>query len=228
MTKQLHPLSAIFKLAVALAGTLALGFQAADMGGFFKPEFLMFFTHLSNIAVAAYLWAAGIRELMCGECECGRWLPRVKHALLLSINVTCLISTFLLNGGGVFSGGTFHPTMLVLHYVVPIAFNADFFLFDAKGTMTREEPLVWTVFPLAYLAVIYFVVLVLGISPHQGAGGFTDMAESRFPYPFMDIDKMGVGGVAGMVGVLLVAFIAFGYVYVAIDHKLARRGGEGK
>lgn len=45
---------------------------------------------------------------------------------------------------------------------------------------------------------------------------------SRYPYPFMDVDKLGWGTVLLTVLVLTVFFIALGYIWVLIDKGLAK------
>jgi hypothetical protein len=206
--------SIIFKLALAVAGTVALVAQCAQH----PASFWFFFTHLSNIAVAAYLYVAGIAALRDPARASRPPAPRIEHALILAITVTGLVAHFMLDGGGVFSGGAFHPEMLVMHYVVPVGMVADWLLFDEKGRMGWTEPPTWALFPLVYVVYIYVVVLGFGVSVTESSFG-----GSRWPYPFLNIDALGVGGVAVNLVALLVFFVAFGYLYVAIDRALARR-----
>ena len=215
--------SAAYKLVLAAVGTAGLLQSAGVLSGQPAPEFLLYFTNLSNIAVACYLWGAGIAELR--GAEEGRlrpWHGRFKHAMMLAITVTGLVAHFMLNCGGVMAGGTFHWEMLALHYVTPIGMVADWLLFDRKGTMDRMEPPTWTLFPLTYIVYIYVLVLGFGVSCASGVDFGTGTAASRFPYPFLDVDSLGVAGVAGIVAALVVVFVAIGYLYVWIDGRLAR------
>ena len=41
----------------------------------------------------------------------------------------------------------------LLHYVIPLAFVAYWMIFVPKGTLRWTAPLVWLIYPLAYLAV---------------------------------------------------------------------------
>lgn len=220
--------SLVYKVALAALGTAALLAQAGVFSGTIDPSFFHMFTHISNIAVVAYLWCAGF-VLAAGHVSAGTpWLAPVKHALMLAIMVTCLIAHFMLNGGMVFVGGKFFWTMLVMHYVVPLGMVADWLLFDDKGTMTWKEPPAWTLFPLAYVALVFAAVLGFGAS--FGASGTGDAAldatgfgNSRWPYPFLNIDALGVPAVLGFIAAMVVAFVALGYVFVAVDRVLARR-----
>lgn len=212
MRRRSQSMSAVYKLAVAVLGTWGLAAQLAEQ----PAGFLYFFTHISNMAVVAYLYGAAAHVARGGDAR-EPWHPLVKHALAMAITVTCLVAHFLLDGGGVWSGGSFHPQMLVLHYAVPAGMVGDWLLFDRKGTMRRWEPPLWTVFPLVYVAYIYVAVLGFGAAAGAGASG-------RWPYPFLDVDALGPAAEAGVLAALLAFFIALGYGYVAVDRALARRG----
>lgn len=209
--------SIIFKFTLAVAGTSALVAQCSAH----PASFWYFFTHISNIAVVGYLYVAAASAIIDPERAARPPAPRVEHALILAITVTCLVAHFMLGGGGVFSGGEFHPQMLVMHYVVPAGMVADWLLFDEKGRMGWKEPPTWTLFPLAYVAYIYVAVLGLGVSV-----GESELGSGRWPYPFLDLDELGVGGVSANIVGLFLFFIAFGYLYVALDRALARRSGS--
>jgi len=90
----------------------------------------------------------------------------------------------------------------------------DWLLFDEKPTMGFKEPLIWPLYPLTYFA--YIIVLVLGF-------GVQIKEKSRWPYGFMDFDKLGVPTVALTIVVLIVVFVALGYLYVVIDKKLGEK-----
>ena len=224
MLSQNRKASAAYKLVLAACGTAGLLGTSGVLSGYPSSTFLLYFTNLSNIAVACYLWGAGIAELRgVNEEQVRPWHGKVKHALMLAITVTGIVAHFMLNGGGVMAGGTFHWEMLLLHYVVPVGMIADWLLFDRKGTMTKAEPPTWTFFPLAYVVYIYVMVLGLGFSCESGVDFGNNMPASRFPYPFLDVDTLGAGGVVAIIVVLIVVFVALGYVYVLIDRKLASK-----
>ena len=209
--------SLAFKFFIAAAGTVALAEQAGLFAGQASPYFLFYFTNISNIAVTVYFWCAAVAQARGVVRDGAPWRPRLKHALTLAITVTGLVAHFMLNGGGVFTGGTFHWSMLVVHYIVPICTVLDWLVFDAKGTMSFREPPTWIAFPLCYL--VYINVLVLGVGLHASAD-----AGTRWPYPFLDIDALGVPMVALTIVGLVVFFILLGCLYVVIDRAMAKRG----
>lgn len=46
--------------------------------------------------------------------------------------------------------------------------------------------------------------------------------ESRYPYPFMDVDKLGWGKVLLTAVILLAFFILLGYIFYGVDSLLSR------
>lgn len=205
--------SLIWKFILAVVGTIALIDQTGLFAGQPTVKFFFFFTNLSNLAVVVYFWGAFVHALRSGDAHTP-WHPKLKYALTLAITVTFLVAHFMLDGGMVFVNGEFRWPMLVVHYLVPIATILDWILFDAKGHMGKLDPLTWPIFPLCYL--VYIFVLVLGFGVWAGDQG-------KWPYPFINLDMLGVGGVAVNVVALLVAFIALGYVYYAIDRFMVKR-----
>lgn len=207
-------LSIAFKLFLAIVGTIALTYSAKLFEGYFRVEFLYKFTNLSNLVLVCYYWKAAFRQINGEESHNEPYAPKLKHALILAISVTCLVAHFLLDNGGLFLDGKFHLDMLALHYIVPIGAILDWLIFDQKGYMSFKEPLFWVIFPLCYLAYTYILVLGFGINMSD---------TSRWPYPFLDLETKGVPGVATMIVILLIAFIILGFIYVAIDKLMSRK-----
>lgn len=205
--------SLAWKLAIAIAGTIALADQMGVFEGAFKQEFICFFTNISNLVVIIYFWC-DIYAIARGRDAQDPIAPKVKYAFMLGVTVTCLVAHFMLDGGMVFKDGVFQPMMLILHYIVPIGTVLDWLLFDYKGKMTKIDPLTWPIFPLCYLVYTVILVEVFHIYGHT---------TSRWPYPFIDVDLNGIPHVIITCIIMLIFFVALGYVYYAIDHALAKR-----
>lgn len=213
-----------YRIILAVLGTVVLVRQTGAFAGAFRPAFFCYFTNLSNIGVVVCLFGEALFMLhhrVDGQLDSSVvWAPTFKYAMVMAISVTGLIAHFLLSSM-LFAGGSLNIPLVILHYVMPIGMVLDWLLFDEKGHMDKTGPLAWVAFPLVYFACVLFCVNVLGIS--MGAGG---MSASRYPYPFIDVDALGVPTVALSCLVLVAAFIALGYVYYAIDHALAKRSGS--
>ena len=46
--------------------------------------------------------------------------------------------------------------------------------------------------------------------------------QSRYPYPFLDVDLFGMGKVILMVAVILLAALVLGYLLMGLDHLLGK------
>lgn len=167
-------------------------------------RFLSFFTILSNLLVG----------LVAGSAATGgNWAflrlwrgPRVRGLAALSITVTCLVYAFVLQA-------QFHPqgpALLAdrsLHYAVPALYVFWWAALLPHGTLLWADALRWLAFPAVYAAW----TLLRGAIVHD------------YPYPFMNVDRLGYGQVLLNSGMVALLFLAIGLIYVALDRKLAPR-----
>ncbi|MDO4182199.1 MAG: Pr6Pr family membrane protein [Coriobacteriia bacterium] len=226
--------SLIWKLIMIVVGGYTLFTQVfpADVG--FNVVFFHYFTNLSGLLLVFYLVADLIAVAACGKqgeaasvTLARPLLPGLKHAITLSIMVTGLVGHFMLFDK-LFEGGFLHGELVVLHYMIPIMFLLDWLLFDEKGTMTWKGPIGWLGIPLLYFAGVIAVVQLTGLglgmdwAAASAAGTAVVGQVSRYPYFFIDLDALGIGGVALYVVVLLAVFAALGYVLVLIDRLMAK------
>ena len=100
--------------------------------------------------------------------------PNLLSAATLYIATVGVTYTLLLSHLFSFEGLPWLADRL-LHYVIPLAFVAYWMIFVPKGTLRWTAPLVWLIYPLAYLAVS----LVRGA--HSG----------WYPYPFINVATLG-------------------------------------
>ena len=155
-----------------------------------------FFTIISNLAVAL---------AMTGIALGRRVSPFILGGLTLAILLVGIVYLILLRGLHSLSGDALLANHL-LHYVSPVAMAAYWLLLVPHGRLRWSAPLWWMLFPL-----IYFVYAI--------ARGEID---GRYPYPFLDVGKIGlaqtiVNGVA-----IAACFIPFGLAVVWLDRRLGR------
>jgi hypothetical protein len=91
----------------------------------------------------------------------------------------------------------------------------DWLLFDAHTPLRWRNALLWVSYPLAYLAFVLVRGLVVK-GPFQ-------YPYLHYPYPFLDVDHLGYGGVLQNVLIYGIAFWLLGLVFVAINRSLAAR-----
>lgn len=164
-------------------------------------RFFSFFTILSNLLVALVAGAVATG----GNWRALRTLrgPRVQGLAALAITVTCLVYATVLQG-------QWHPQGLQLvadrlvHYIVPVLYVAWWLALLPHRQLAWGDALRWLAFPGLFAAWTF----LRGAVAHE------------YPYPFMDVDKLGYATVlinTGMVGAL---FLVLGLAYVALDKKL--------
>ena len=150
-----------------------------------------FFTVLTNLALAIIMtWVA---------------IGRPASAFLLSgitlaIILVGVVYMTLLRGLLELSGGALLADTL-LHKVSPIAMALWWLFFAPRARLKYRDPIWWAAYPLAY----FVYALVRG---HY---------EGKYPYPFMDVGKLGPVQTAINAGGIAMAFILAGLALVWID-----------
>ncbi|WES64596.1 Pr6Pr family membrane protein [Microbacter sp. GSS18] len=186
---------------------------------------LLYFTALSNVLALAWMAtvaAATVRDLLTrGPRGLSNPSPEFHGAVLMAVTVTMLVYTIVLvptlTEDSSYQAYTLTDTLV--HVVAPALVILDWLLFTPKGRMRWRDPLLWALIPLGYLAFAF----VFGSVGGEFAPGV------RYPYPFMNLDTLGPGGVALWILALTIALEAVGFVVVAIDRALGRVGdGRGE
>lgn len=124
----------------------------------------------------------------------------------LAILLVGIVYGLLLRGLLELSGGA-RLADFMLHQAVPVLVPCFWPVFVPKGGLKPQDPLIWAIFPLAYLA---YALL-------RGA------AEAKYAYPFIDVAKFGWLQVAINSLAIGIGFVAAGYAIVWLDRRLARR-----
>jgi hypothetical protein len=95
---------------------------------------------------------------------------------------------------------------VLLHYVVPILYVLYWWFEYSKVPLRWMHPLVWSVYPTTYLVYALIRGSIVG----------------SYPYPFIDAAHLGYGRtMLNSVGLLL-AFIALGFLFLALNRARQR------
>ena len=152
---------------------------------------LRFFTVITNLSVAVVMtWVA----------TGGRVSALLMGGLTIAILLVGVVYMTLLRGLLELSGGALLADTL-LHKVSPIAMALWWLFFAPRKALKWDAPVLWAAYPLAYFAY----VLVRGHYDH------------RYPYPFMDVGKLGWTQTLINAGGIAMAFILAGFVLMWID-----------
>jgi hypothetical protein len=165
-------------------------------------RFFAYFTIQANILVVLMLMAFALRP------KVEEWTvhPFERSAIASYIVVVALVYLTTLRELWAPQGAQWLADVL-LHYFMPLAYLAFWLFVMRKAGLRWYDPLLWLIYPVFYLG---FALV------HGRFTGF-------YPYPFIDVDKLGYGGMAfGVLG-MMAAFLAAGFVVLIISRLLARR-----
>ncbi|GAB1642737.1 Pr6Pr family membrane protein [Krasilnikovia sp. MM14-A1259] len=168
------------------------------------PSLLPYFTIQSSIAYGVFAaWAAS--RSWRGDLSTPAPL---KGAVTLYVTITGLVFHLVLdNPASGFAQLGVHRTPLeavanqLLHTVVPLLAVLDWLIFDDRGRFKWRYAAYWLAFPLFYLAF----ALVRGLIVH------------KYPYPFLDVNDLGYGGVAKSAVFFATTFYLLALLFVVID-----------
>lgn len=168
-------------------------------------RFFSFFTILSNLLVALTTTFAVIAP----RSALGGWLtgPRIRGAAALCISITCAIYFFVLAATWAPQGAQLVADVM-LHYVVPVLYVLWWIVCVAHPRLSWSDALRWLLVPLAFL----LWTLARGAWLHE------------YPYPFVDVDALGIARVARNAFGIGVLFLVVGLLLVAFDHGVGRGG----
>ncbi|WP_442963913.1 Pr6Pr family membrane protein [Pseudomonas sp. MM213] len=169
---------------------------ASLLGGL--VSFFSYFTVLSNTLVATVLTCA----LTSRESAARRWFlqPWVSGGVAVSIAVVGLAYNILLRH-------LWHPEGWqwladeLMHDVMPLLFLAWWWLCVPKGTLRLRHIALWVIYPLLYFAYALLRGHLLAV----------------YPYPFIDVDKLGYPQVFVNAGGLLAGFVVIALLVIALD-----------
>jgi hypothetical protein len=99
---------------------------------------------------------------------------------------------------------------LLLHHATPLLALAYLLLGAPRGLLNWRAPLIWTAIPIAY--VLYAFARAA--------------ADGQYPYPFLNVAKLGAGQVIVNCITIGGGFTLAGFGLVALDKRLAARPGK--
>ena len=159
---------------------------------------LAYFTILTNLIVAGYYT---IRLLQPNSGD-GTSLaqPAVGSAIAMYVTLVCVIVHLILRHLQVLTSNALIADT-ILHYVTPILFVIFWIGWVPKRRLQWRHALWWSLYPLAYF--VYAMV--------RGA------ASDFYPYPFIDVAKLGFRRVAINAVLISAAFFVAGLALIALD-----------
>jgi hypothetical protein len=182
-------------------------------------DFYVHFTNLSNFLCIGVMLASLIQTAKKKEDSYVKTAPVLKFVGVLGILLTFLVFNIMLAGNR-------DPQLnwrigsLCFHVVLPVMYIADWFLFYERRNCKWYYPIASLSFPVAYVVFILIQATILGFDTSILIPGST--TPLIYPYFFVNLETQGVGGVLKWILILLVAFMAVGYLFFGLD-KLGKK-----
>lgn len=195
-------------LAIVLCALAGVAVKMGLLQGRLGLYQLRYFTTLSNLLAAG----CALRALIRGRQGYGT----VKGLALLCVLITCGVYHTLL--AGTFGGFPLFSLdwwgNQLVHTIVPVLTLLDYVLFDPKGQLSRYCPLIWLAAPCGYFCFTVVMAHMGILFPHSS---------TAYPYPFLDVWRLGWGPVARNAALLAAGFLLLGCGLTALDRWLGRR-----
>jgi hypothetical protein len=208
----------IFQTAFCVLGLVGC---VASLGIFdninmIRWDFYVHFTNISNFFCIGVMLAELIQTAKKKEDSFVTAAPVLKFVGMLGILLTFLVFNIMLAGAeGRDPQLNWRIGSLAFHVVLPIMYIADWFLFYERKNCKWYYPLASVGFPLAYVIFIFIQAVIMKFDTSVLIPGTT--TPLIYPYFFVNLETQGVGGVLKWIVILLVAFIAVGYLFVGLD-----------
>ena len=184
-------------------------------------DFYVHFTNISNFLCIGVMLASLIQTAKKKEDSYVTVAPVLKFIGVLGILLTFLVFNIMLAGAeGRDPQANWRIGSLCFHVVLPIMYIADWFLFRERRNCKWYYPLVSIFFPLGYAVFLLIQAIILKFDSSILIP--TTTTPLIYPYFFVNLDTLGVGGVLTWVGILAAAFAAVGFLFFGLD-KLGKK-----
>ena len=179
-------------------------------------DFYVHFTNISNFLCLGVMIAALVQTAKKKTDGYVTAAPMLKFIGMLSILLTFLVFNIMLAGAeGRDPQLNWRIGSLCFHVVLPIMYIADWFLFYERKTAKWYYPIASIGFPLAYAIFIFIHAAILRFDSSIMIP--TTTTPLIYPYFFLNLDTLGVDGVAMWILILFVAFVVVGFFFFGLD-----------
>ncbi|MGN0773132.1 MAG: Pr6Pr family membrane protein [Candidatus Ventricola sp.] len=222
-------LGAILSALIAAVSLIGLTVHKDFYAGRRRRDFFCYYTNMSNLLVLLYF--ALLAPRLYASARLRPLIPHAEFSLMMSIMLTFMVFHHLLSPA-IYRQMRDAPRdrdfaivfvdNFIIHYLVPWLVLFYWVLCSpGKRMLSVLDALLWTLVPLAYLAFIFLR------APLRGDIEDTD---SPYPYPFLNVRRLGVRRVAAactllygacaVVGLVVVALTQLSFAYFGGGHAL--------
>lgn len=200
-----------FYCAIGLVGIVA-SFGIFDDIKNLRWDFYVHFTNISNYMCIGIVFAELLQSAKKNKDSYVSTAPFLKFIGVLAILLTFLVFNFLLAGQPDRDPqANWRISSISFHVVLPIMYVIDWLLFYEHKKIRWFHPLVSVIFPVLYVTFVFIRAALVNFNPE---------VPYLYPYFFLNIDNLGIAGVAKWVAILFAGFIALGYIFYGIDKSI--------
>ncbi|MCI3938335.1 Pr6Pr family membrane protein [Chryseobacterium aahli] len=165
---------------------------------------ISYFTILCNSLIAVSLSFSALLP----KTKLGKFFSElsVKTAIALYIFIVFAVYNTVLRGIWKPTGWQLFLDNM-LHVAIPILYILYWMFLVTKSKLNWKNGFYWLIFPLIYL--IYSLI--------RGS------AVGWYPYPFLNVDKLGFGQVMINISLMLIVFLVSGSTLIAINNKFEKK-----
>ncbi|MBE6037590.1 MAG: hypothetical protein E7218_00070 [Anaerofustis stercorihominis] len=174
----------------------------------FKKTMFLYYTNISNLIVGVYFLLLFVYKQYDIVFLSFTDMSAVSFSVMMIIAVTFLVFHFILVPYGLKNREIIKQMnikfteSIILHYIIPISTAVYWFLYSDKSFRGFIYGILWLGAPL-----LYFVFIM-----YRAKNGNIEGTKSKYPYPFLDIDRIGRRRCAGNIFALFVVFVALSAV----------------
>ena len=200
-----------FFCAIGLIGIFA-SFGIFDDVTNLRTDFYVHFTNISNYLCIGIVFAELVQTAKKKTDSYVNVAPFLKFIGVLAILLTFLVFNFLLAGQpGRDPQANWRVASITFHVILPIMYVFDWLLFYEHKKVKWYQPIASVIFPVIYAIFVYTRAAIVNFNPE---------VPYLYPYFFLNLDNLGVAGVAKWIAILFVGFIALGYIFYGIDKAI--------
>ena len=217
-------LALLFRAGALLFALAGLAKQLGIFGGKTYFSIFMYYTIQSNL-LAVVLFALLIlrmaRDQKGGVSEPPQWTSRFGMVCMVDLLVTLVVFWVLLVPT-VDASYLFTFENIAVHTVTPLLCLVDYFLFARKGCLKYVDALYVCIFPLGYVLFTSIAGLMGYVYSYEQHQDTMELVPVRFPYFFLDFDRIGIIAALYIAGILLF-FLLLSHIFYFIDRKGRKR-----
>lgn len=219
-------LGAVLSALLVVLSLLGLTIHKEFYAGKPRRDYFFFYTNLSNLLVLVYF--ALLAPRLYAASALRPLVPHADFAVMMSIMLTGTVFHLLLFPA-VRSTALSHARTrefyivcadsLIEHYLVPLTAFAFWLLCSpGKDALGPADAFLWTLLPLGYTAAVFLRAPVRGVIEEAG---------SPYPYPFMDVQLLGVRRMALTLSAMYAVCVACSAAVIAavrLSHRILGSG----